>query len=31
LRWLLSEGVAVYECTPLTATLEDLFLEAVRT
>lgn len=30
LRWLLAEGVAVYECTPLTATLEDLFLEAVR-
>jgi ABC-2 type transport system ATP-binding protein len=30
LRGLLSEGIAVYECTPLTATLEDLFLEAVR-
>ena len=31
LRALLAEGIAVYECTPLTATLEDLFLEAVRT
>ena len=30
LRALLAEGIAVYECTPLTATLEDLFLEAVR-
>jgi ABC-2 type transport system ATP-binding protein len=30
LRALLNEGIAVYECTPLTATLEDLFLEAVR-
>jgi ABC-2 type transport system ATP-binding protein len=29
LRWLLGEGIAVFECTPLTATLEDLFLEAV--
>jgi ABC-2 type transport system ATP-binding protein len=30
LRALLGEGIAVYECTPLHATLEDLFLEAVR-
>src|SRR4051812_8918065 len=30
LRALLSEGIAVYECTPLMASLEDLFLEAVR-
>lgn len=30
LRSLLTEGIAVYECTPLTASLEDLFLEAVR-
>jgi ABC-2 type transport system ATP-binding protein len=30
LRGLLGEGIAVYECTPLHATLEDLFLEAVR-
>jgi ABC-2 type transport system ATP-binding protein len=31
LRALIAEGIAVYECTPLHATLEDLFLEAVRT
>lgn len=30
LRALLTEGIGVYECTPLTASLEDLFLEAVR-
>ncbi len=30
LRALLADGVDVYECTPLAATLEELFLEAVR-
>lgn len=30
LRALLREGIDVYECTPLEATLEELFLEAVR-
>jgi ABC-2 type transport system ATP-binding protein len=30
LRGLLADGIDVYECTPLSATLEDLFLEAVR-
>lgn len=30
LRALLSEGIDVYECRPLSATLEELFLEAVR-
>jgi ABC-2 type transport system ATP-binding protein len=30
LRELLSEGIEVYECRPLSATLEELFLEAVR-
>lgn len=30
LRALLADGVDVYECTPLSATLEELFLEAVR-
>jgi ABC-2 type transport system ATP-binding protein len=30
LRALLSDGVEVYECRPLPATLEELFLEAVR-
>ena len=29
LRALLSEGIDVYECQPLSATLEELFLEAV--
>lgn len=29
LRALLSEGIEVYECRPLSATLEELFLEAV--
>ena len=29
LRALLSEGIDVYECRPLSATLEELFLEAV--
>ncbi len=29
LRALLSEGIDVYECRPLPATLEELFLEAV--
>jgi ABC-2 type transport system ATP-binding protein len=30
LRLLLDAGVDVYECTPVQATLEDVFLEAVR-
>jgi ABC-2 type transport system ATP-binding protein len=30
LRRLLDAGLDVYECTPVRATLEDLFLEAVR-
>ena len=30
LRALLSDGIDVYECRPLAATLEELFLEAVR-
>jgi ABC-2 type transport system ATP-binding protein len=30
LRTLLTDGVDVYECRPLAATLEELFLEAVR-
>jgi ABC-2 type transport system ATP-binding protein len=30
LRGLLGAGLDVYECTPFTATLEDIFLEAVR-
>ena len=30
LRALLAQGIDVYECTPMTATLEDLFLEAVQ-
>ncbi len=30
LRALLAEGLDVYECTPLAATLEELFLAAVR-
>jgi hypothetical protein len=30
LRRLLDDGVDVYECTPVQATLEDVFLEAVR-
>jgi ABC-2 type transport system ATP-binding protein len=30
LRRLLAAGLDVYECTPVRATLEDLFLEAVR-
>ncbi len=30
LRSLLAEGIDVYECAPLSATLEELFLEAVR-
>ncbi|MEP6694268.1 MAG: ABC transporter ATP-binding protein [Chloroflexota bacterium] len=30
LRALLSEGIDVYECVQLTATLEDMFLEAVQ-
>jgi len=30
LRALLTEGIDVYECRPLSATLEDLFLEAVQ-
>lgn len=30
LRLLLAEGVDVYECTPVRATLEDVFLQAVR-
>ena len=30
LKRLLSAGVGVYECVPVEATLEDLFLEAVR-
>jgi ABC-2 type transport system ATP-binding protein len=30
LRRLLGAGVDVYECTPVQATLEDVFLEAVR-
>jgi ABC-2 type transport system ATP-binding protein len=29
LRTLLAEGIDVYECRPLSATLEELFLEAV--
>ena len=30
LRRLLDAGIDVYECTPVQATLEDVFLEAVR-
>ena len=30
LRALLAQGLDVYECTPLTASLEDVFLEEVR-
>ena len=30
LRALLADGIDVYECTPLSATLEELFLEAVK-
>ena len=30
LRGLLGSGIDVYECTPLVASLEDVFLEAVR-
>jgi ABC-2 type transport system ATP-binding protein len=30
LRALLGAGLDVYECTPFTATLEDIFLEAVK-
>ena len=30
LRALLGAGLDVYECTPFTATLEDIFLEAVQ-
>jgi ABC-2 type transport system ATP-binding protein len=30
LRALLTDGIDVYECTPLSATLEELFLEAVK-
>ena len=30
LRRLLDAGLDVYECTPVLATLEDVFLEAVR-
>jgi ABC-2 type transport system ATP-binding protein len=30
LRRLLDAGIDVYECTPVEATLEDVFLEAVR-
>lgn len=30
LRALLREGIDVYECGPLAATLEELFLEAVK-
>jgi ABC-2 type transport system ATP-binding protein len=30
LERLLAGGIAVYECTPIQPTLEDLFLEAVR-
>jgi len=29
LRSLLAEGIDLYECRPLSATLEELFLEAV--
>ncbi|HKY50502.1 MAG TPA: ABC transporter ATP-binding protein [Candidatus Limnocylindria bacterium] len=31
LRALLADGLDVYECTPVSATLEELFLEAVKT
>jgi ABC-2 type transport system ATP-binding protein len=30
LRALLAQGVDVYECAPITASLEDIFLEAVK-
>ena len=30
LRALLADGIDVYECTPLSATLEELFLEVVK-
>ncbi|HUQ42109.1 MAG TPA: ABC transporter ATP-binding protein [Candidatus Limnocylindrales bacterium] len=30
LRALLGQGIDVYECTPMTATLEEVFLEAVK-
>ena len=30
LRALLREGIDVYECGPIAATLEELFLEAVK-
>ncbi len=30
LRALLAQGIDVYECTPVTASLEDLFLEVVQ-
>ena len=30
LRALLAEGIDVYESTPITASLEDIFLEAVK-
>ena len=30
LRALLAEGIDVFECRPISATLEDLFLEAVK-
>ncbi len=30
LRALLADGIDVYECTPISATLEELFLAAVR-
>ena len=31
LRALLADGIDVYECTPISVTLEELFLEAVKT
>jgi hypothetical protein len=30
LRLLLAAGLDVYECTPVEASLEEVFLEAVR-
>ena len=30
LRALLAQGIDVYECVPITASLEDIFLEAVK-
>ena len=30
LRGLLADGIDVYECTPLSATLEEMFLEVVK-